>query len=651
MHIEVTGADATHTSITESDEFLSQVLADAELPALMPALAQATGDKRLIAHHLRPPLAVSPTVPAQGGMSEEMQSEARDLALEALIQLRDNGATPLELDEETLTELLEFITGPVDPAYVPMLRHELGVPPEIGDPTWSVGGSTPTERNLKVLVIGAGMSGLAVAHRLKQAGVELIVLEKNEDVGGTWLENDYPGCRLDTSNFGYSYSFAQTPEWKWQYSAQDSILSYFRTVTDRLGLRELINFGTTVDSLTWDMESATWTVKAQGPEGPIEYVANAVVSAVGQLNKPSIPHIDGADTFAGEAWHTATWRSDVDLRGKRIAVVGTGASAFQVVPEMAAIGSHVSVFQRTPPWMLPAPDYKQPIKSAMSWLLRHVPFYHRWYRFFQFWATVEGRRPYVQVDPEWDHPVSVSEKNEELRQVVQSYIETEFADRPDLLPHVVPSYPPGAKRMLRDDGSWAKALHSEHVDLVTEAITGIEPEGIRTADGVLHEVDHIVYGTGFKASGFLEPMTVTGRDGLDLHEHWGGDARAYLGVTTPGFPNLFMLYGPNTNLVVNGSIILMAECSVDYTLACLQHLVENDAAALEVKQDVFQAFNEEIDAANDLMAWGTPGVNSWYKNALGRVSQNWPLPLLEYFTRTRAMNPNDYTVTPTEMEA
>lgn len=650
MHIEVTGADAAHSSIAESDEFLRQVLADAELPALMPALAQATGDLRLIARHLRPPLAVSPTVPAQGGMSEEMQSEARDLAFEALVRLRDEGATPLELTEETLTNLLEFITGPVDPAYVPMLRHELGVPPEIGNPTWSLGEASSAAdasdaEPFSVLVIGAGMSGLAVAHRLRQAGVPITVLEKNDDVGGTWLENDYPGCRLDTSNFGYSYSFAQTPEWKWQYSAQDSILGYFRTVTERLGLRESIRFGTTVESLTWDEGSQAWHVKAVGPEGPVEYVANAVVSAVGQLNKPSIPSIPGAETFAGEAMHTAQWRHDVEVRGKRIAVIGTGASAFQVVPEMAAVGSQVGVFQRTPPWMLPAPDYKQPIKGAMSWLLRHVPYYHRWYRFFQFWATVEGRRPYVQVDLAWEHPVSVSEKNEELRQVVQSYIETEFADRPDLLPHVVPNYPPGGKRMLRDDGSWAKALHSDHVELVTEAITGIEPEGIRTADGRLHETDVIVWGTGFKASGFLEPMTVTGRDGLDLHENWAGNARAYLGVVTPGFPNLFMLYGPNTNLVVNGSIILMAECSVDYTLALLRHLVEGEASALEVRPEVFEAFNSEIDAANEKMAWGTPGVNSWYKNASGRVSQNWPLPLLEYFSRTRSMNPSDYVVT------
>lgn len=648
MHIEVTGADA-HSSIAESDEFLRQVLADAELPALLPALAQATGDLRLIARHLRPPLAVSPTVPAQGGMSAEMQSEARDLAFEALVRLRDEGANPLELTEETLTRLLEFITGPVDHAYVPMLRHELGVPPEIGNPTWTWEAESSSDAApFSVLVIGAGMSGLAVAHRLRQAGVPITVLEKNDDVGGTWLENDYRGCRLDTSYFGYSYSFAQTPEWTWQYSAQDSILEYFRTVTQRLGLRDSIRFGTTVESMAWDEASQAWHVRAIGPQGPVDYVANAVVSAVGQLNKPSIPDIPGLETFSGAAMHTAAGDHSVELRGKRIAVIGTGASAFQVVPEMAKVGAQVDVFQRTPPWMLPAPDYKQPIKAAMSWLLRHVPYYHRWYRFFQFWATVEGRRPYVQVDPTWEHPVSVSEKNEELRQVVQSYIETEFADRPDLLPHVVPTYPPGGKRMLRDDGSWAKALHRDHVALVTERVTGIEPQGIRTADGTLHPTDVIVWGTGFKASGFLEPMNVIGRDGVDLHERWDGNARAYLGVVTPGFPNLFMLYGPNANLVVNGSIILMAECSVDYTLALLRHLAATGATALEVREDVFEAFNAEIDAANEVMAWGTPRVNSWYKNASGRVSQNWPLPLVEYFTRTRSINPEDFVVTSTD---
>lgn len=639
MKIELTSADAQAYNITESDDELRHFLEDAELPALMPALAQATGDLSLIAHHLRPPLAVSPTVPAQGGMSVEMQAEARELAFEALRRLRDEKPEPLKLDEGTLEQLMQFITGPVSNDYVPMLRHELGIPPEVGNPQWQADGGT----DFSVVVIGAGMSGLAAGHRLQQAGLEFVILEKNHDVGGTWLENTYPGCRLDTSNFGYSYSFAQTPDWGWQYSSQDSIHRYFGQVCDDLALRDKIEFGTTVESLVWDDKACQWEVTSSSAQGRTTRRANAVISAVGQLNTPSIPEIEGRDSFAGEAFHTAQWRHDVDIASARVAVVGTGASAFQVVPEMAALARSVSVFQRTPPWMLPAPDYKSPINPSMGWLLRHVPYYHRWYRFFQFWATVEGRRPYIEVDPSWQHDVSVSAMNEELRQIVQSYIESEFADRPDLLPHVIPNYPPGAKRMLRDNGSWSKALHQDNVQLVSERIDRIEPTGIRTADGVLHEADVIIWGTGFKASDFLATIEVRGRDGRDLHKQWAGDARAFLGSTNVGFPNLFMLYGPNTNLVVNGSIILMTECSVDYALSAIHTLLETGSAALEVKQEAFDAYNDEVDRANRMMAWGASSVNSWYKNAAGRVSQNWPLSLLEFFTRTRALDREDYS--------
>ncbi|MGC5614926.1 flavin-containing monooxygenase [Georgenia sp. Z1491] len=566
----------------------------------------------------------------------------RGLALDALRQLRDGPCSALDMrDAGTAQHLFDFLTGPADDDYTDLLAHEFAYPGDAGAPTWTV--SDFGERRLSALVIGAGLSGLSCAHRLHQAGVDVTVVEKNSDVGGSWHENTYPGCRLDTTNFGYSFTFAQTQLWPTQYSTQPAIYSYFRNVADRRGLRELITFDTTVSSLDFDDSTKKWTARLVDSAGRTSTLTtDLVVSATGQLNQPNIPDIPGSDNFSGPRWHTARWRHDVDVGRRRVGVIGTGASAFQAIPELASSSPAVIVFQRTPPWLLPAPDYRQRIAPGMTWLLRHVPHYYRWYRLFQFWTTVEGRRPYVEVDPTWTGTDSVSAKNNELREVLTGYLENQFGARPDLLPAVTPSYPPGAKRMLRDDGAWAETLSKSHVELVTAPIERLEPDGVRTSDGVLHEVDVLVYGTGFKASEFLGSLTVTGRDGRDLHAYWDGDARAFHGITVPGFPNLFCLYGPNTNLVVNGSILLFSELAVNVVLEAARALLEGDHRTVEVREGPYLRHNEELDRANALMAWGASEVSSWYKNARGRVTQNWPYRTLDYWRATRVVDAEHY---------
>jgi 4-hydroxyacetophenone monooxygenase len=272
-----------------------------------------------------------------------------------------------------------------------------------------------------------------------------------------------------------------------------------------------------------------------------------------------------------------------------------------------------------------------------------VPSYSEWNRFWIFWKMGDGVLEGVRVDPEWEpKDASVSMANDFVRMMFTEYFKTQFADRPDLLEHVVPTYPPGAKRMLRDNGVWAGALKRDNVRLVTDSIREITPEGLVTADGEEYAVDVIIYGTGFQASKFLTPMTVKGRGGVDLHEQWHGDARAYLGVTVPGFPNLFCLYGPNTNIVINGSIVYFSECGVRYVLGCIGALLRDGHAALDVRTDVFTEFNERVDEGNAGMAWGCADVSSWYKNEHGHVAQNWPFTLLEYWQRTVAPDLADY---------
>ena len=630
----------SHPPLTASDDELADMVAQAELPALLITLAHITGDLSLLEPGLRPPFRPTLAAPEpQGGMSAQAQARARDLAVAALRRFRDDGSRVVaEPTPDQLHRLMTFLTGDVDPAYVPLLQHELGMPVDVGAPTWTVADLAPGRR-LAAVVVGAGMSGLAAAHRLRQAGIDVTVIERNPDVGGVWFENGYPGCRLDTNNFHYSYSFAQKEDWPQQFSTRDSIYGYFRTVAEDLALRELIRFRTAVTGAVWDEQTARWRVTCAGPEGEQALEADVLVSAVGQLNTPHIPDVPGADRFAGLSFHTARWPEGLDLTGQRVAVVGTGASAYQVVPSIVDEVDELHVYQRTAPWMLPTPAYHEDIRPGLAMLFERVPYYARWYRFFQFWTAVEGRRAIVQVDPEWQEEGSVSAVNAAVRRALEQHIRSQYTDRPDLAERVVPDYPPGAKRMLRDNGVWARALKQPHVELVTETIAEVTEKGIRTADGVERAVDVIVWGTGFKASDFLSSMTVRGRDGVDLHEQWAGDARAYLGIQIPNFPNLFCLFGPNTNLVVNGSILLFSECGIHYSLECLRAMLAGRHRCVEVSLGAFAEYNLAVDAGNAAMAWGASDVHSWYKNAFGRVSQNWPFTLLEYWQRTRTPEP------------
>ncbi len=317
----------------------------------------------------------------------------------------------------------------------------------------------------------------------------------------------------------------------------------------------------------------------------------------------------------------------------------------QLIPEIASVVGEMTVFQRTPAWMGPTPDYHDAVSDGLKWLYEHVPSYSEWNRFWIFWRMGDGGLPNFRVDPEWPADgESVSAMNDFVRLVLVEYLKAEFGDRPDLLEKVTPHYPPGAKRMIRDNGIWARTLKQDNVQLVTDDIRSITPKGVVTADGEEREFDVLIYGTGFSASKFLTPMKVTGRGGIDLHEQWGGDARAYLGVTVPGFPNLFCLYGPNTNIVVNGSIVYFSECGVRYILGCLKLLLDHQAKAIEVRKDVHDTFNEAVDAENKMMAWGASDVNSWYKNDRGHVAQNWPFTLLEYWQRTKEPDPEDYVL-------
>ena len=495
-----------------------------------------------------------------------------------------------------------------------------------------------------VTVLVGGIIPGADIPALKQSGIAYTVIDKNSDVGGTWLVNTYPGCRVDNPNHLYSYSFEPNHDWPFHFSTQPLLWEYFRRVTDKYGIRPNIRFQTEAIESVYDEVQALWSTRVRTAGGKVEtIVSNAIITAVGQLSRPRLPDIPGIETFRGKSFHSAQWDHSVGLKNKRVAVIGTGASAFQFVPELAPDVKQLYVFQRTAPWLGPTPNYHEPVAAGVKWLLKHVPFYAKWYRFWLFWMLTDGIYSFVQADPHWtERKDSVSAANDMLRNLLTQYTTGQLEGFPKLAEAAVPNYPPGGKRSVRDNGVWLGALKRANVETVTEPIVEITPSGLKTKSGRQIDVDVIVYGTGFTASEFLAPMRFTGKGGVDLHQQWDGDARAYLGISVPNFPNLFIMYGPNTNIVVNGSIIFFSECEMRYIQGLLEMLLTSNASAIEVKKAVHDSFNEKVDASNALMAWGVPQVTSWYKNKKGRVSQNWPWPLVDYWSATRKPDPADY---------
>jgi 4-hydroxyacetophenone monooxygenase len=628
-----------------SDEFIRQSVEQADLPSLMVTLAMLTGDTSLIGPDVKPPVTpMRVEIAPQGGMSKEMQEKARRLATAALIAFRDSGqhgdVTP---SEALLTQCMQYLLPNDIDELRPLLAHEMGFTKDPGAPDWTRESVAPGVK-FRVAVIGAGVSGIAAGYRLQQTQLDFTLYEKNEDVGGVWWENRYPGCRLDTPNFAYSLSFAQKQDWPQQFSRQPEIQSYLATVASASGLRRHIRFGTEVDAMRYNEERATWTLTVRDSSGHVtQEEFNAVITAVGILSRPSLPDIPGLDTFKGRIVHSAVWPKDLDLAGKRVAMVGTGASAFQIGPSIVGQVGSLKIFQRSPPWMLPTPTYHDDIAPGMKWLLKHVPYYGRWLRFWQFCISIEGRLPLTAVEDDWDHPVSVGRANEELRQGCLKWLATQYQDRPDLLEKMTPDYPPTSKRMLRDNGVWAAMLKMPHVELNTTGIEAFTPEGILTKDGVLHAVDVVICATGFKASDFLAPMKITGTGGRELHRDcWDGDCRAYLGISVPDFPNLFMTGGPNTAVVINGSAIFSSECQVEYSLRAIRYLLETGNKALDCKQAPFVDYNKWIDAGNLKRSWGSPRGNGWYKNKKGRASQTWPFGMLDYWNLTGNFKPEAY---------
>lgn len=642
-----------YARITESDEAL-QALADAaELPVLLVSLAAALKDMSLLEPDLSPPLPpMGATTQPNGGLDEDQIARGREVAFEGLRRLRDeNIRTVGELTAEQSDFILDWLTGgrtSSDPNWAGEMQHELLLSPKRnGSANWSFE-ELSQGRTFDTLIVGAGVSGVAAAYRLKEAGLPYTWIESSHRVGGTWWKNHYPGVRLDTPTYGYSFSFAQRDDWPHQFAKGEEVLEYLETVVSRADLAHELELHTSLEKAEFDEVTRTWTATTRTKAGTRQTRRfNAIITCVGQLDHPHIPTWPGQEEFTGAQMHSQEWDDSVDLRGKKVAVIGTGASAYQIIPAIADRVDSLHVFQRSAPWMLPAPSYHEPMSDTANWLHAKVPYYGKWFRLWVTALGIEGRINVATVEEGWDKaPMSVSPSNEAFRQEVIRRMELQYEGRPDLLEKAIPNYPPSAKRLLRDNGVWAAALMAPATTVVSSGLESFTPTGLVTGDGKHIDVDVVIYATGFRPSDYLDPVEIVGRGGLEIHDYWQGDAKGFAGITVPNFPNLFMMLGPNTTGVAAGGLHIMMERAAEYTVEAIHQLLVRDMAALDLKQEPLDRHIAWVDAENRRMTWGQPYVTNWYKNRYDRVSQVWPFKTTEYWRITEKVEADDYEFLP-----
>jgi 4-hydroxyacetophenone monooxygenase len=633
----------------DDDAVIAPMLEDLSAPALLCSLVHMTGDPSWIRDRTLPQPATSTSF--QCGLSEDERAEVFRSALPAIAAYRDAGCEPVELSPELLRELMSFLAGETVPdRLAPMLFEDLqfdGVDPRAI--TWGDEIAADVKAAAPVMVIGCGQAGILAGIRLAQAGLPFTIVDKNDGPGGTWWENRYPGARVDVGSHQYCYPFRPADHWSEYYCRQPELRDYFAEVLDEHDLGPHCRFDTSVTRLVWDEDDGSWLVGLRTADGAEEEErARFVISAVGSLNIPHLPDIEGMDTFTGPSFHSSRWPEDLDVSGTRFALIGAGASGFQIAPAIAEEVEHLTVFQRTAQWMFPNPNYHEVVGPGVQWALRHLPFYGRWYRFLLFWPACDGGLAAARVDPAYDSSDgrAVSETNEFTRQMFTDWITSQIGeDHPDLLAKVIPDYPATGKRTLQDNGSWLQTLTRPDVDLVRTGIDHIEADAVVTEDGVRHEVDVIVFATGFQANRFLFPIEVVGRDGEVLAERWGDRPSAYLGITVPGFPNLFCMYGPGTNLAHGGSLIFHSECQMRYITGCLDLLLSSGATAMEPRQEVHDDYYRRVQEELKGLVWSHPSIqHSWFKNPDGDIHVLSPWRLVDYWTWTQRPDPEDFVV-------
>jgi 4-hydroxyacetophenone monooxygenase len=620
---------------------LSSAIAEGDIRCLLMVLVHMTGDQRWLEPPYKPKRDVRLIPDPDAGLPADIQHEIRAAVLKLF---SNDNPKPVIADpgEALILKMMRACLGEnVAPEYAPLMREEMGfVPREV---RWNKRPSDEALAKQHVLIVGAGVCSIALGVALGRLGIPYTIVEKNDELGGTWYINRYPGCGVDTPNHSYSYSFGPRNEWTRYFCQREELLDYLKKVAVEYGIRQHLRLNTRLTSSRWDQAREHWisTLKTKAGEETVE--STVLVSAIGQLNDPSRAHFKGEKDFQGLILHSALWSDDIGFEGKRVAVIGTGATAMQLVPTIAERVDSLTVYQRTAQWARPVKGYSDPITEGAKWLLAHLPFYVQWYRFNMFWRYGDGLLPFLRKDPAWPYPDrAVNKGNDRHRQELTDFILSELNDRPDLIEKCVPTYPPYGKRILLDNG-WFRTLTKLNVELVTDTIDHFSREGIVTADGKLRSADFIVIATGFKVTEMAARLNIIGRDGKNLREAWANDnPTAYLGLTVPDFPNFFCMLGPNSGPAHGGSVIFQSECQSRYISACLVDMIERGIASIDVRQAVHDDYVRKVDAEHDQMIWTHPGMTTYYRNKSGRVFSAMPWRFVDYWAMTHDADLGQY---------
>lgn len=634
-------ARAFATRLTLGEAAARRAVQAADLRALLMMVFHHTGDPYWLSERFRPARDVRLIAPEDAGLSHDIQRELRDAAVRTLC----GTAKPVLTDPDDalfLKMMCVCLGEEVPPEYIPMMREQMGLSPLLDAPQRL--SAPPSASDVPVLIVGAGESGIALGAMLNDLGIEYRIVERAKTVGGTWRDNIYPGCAVDTPNHSYSYSFGAHYPWTRFFSERPQIQDYLERCADDFDVRRRIQFNTACVRAIWQEEAACWRILLER-QGDQQWVhCQFLVSAVGPFGEPQMPNIDGLFDFAGPVVHSAQWPQGLDLTGKSVAIIGTGASCMQIGPTIADEVERLTIFQRTPQWVRPIPRFHEQIDRDVQVLLQEEPYYSAWYRFVMLWRYGDSLLATLRKDPDWPHPRrSVNKANDRHRQQMTDHIHQVLGDRADLIEKCVPDYPPYGKRILLDNG-WYEMLLKPQVELVTCAIQKVEAGGIRMTDQTLVTPDILLLATGFDVSRSAARLDICGRDGERLEDTWGQGIGAYLGMTVPGFPNFFIMQGPTTGLAHGGSLIFMSELQARYIALTIYQAVESGITDLDVKAENYAGYLSRVDAEHDQLVWTHPGMSSYFRNAFGKIRTVLPWRMVDYFHLTWRPDLADFVI-------
>lgn len=617
---------------------LKKALLHADMRVLVMVLYHYTGDAKWLSEAYAPGRDVSLIADEAAGFDALARAKICDAALAVL-----SGDTPPKIDspdDATLLEMMRHcLSENVAEEYAPMMREQMGFHALGSD-------IAPSRKQTEapIIIIGAGVAGIAMGKLLADKGLDYRIVEKNENVGGTWWENTYPGCGVDTPNHAYSYSFGKVQRWSRYFAPQSEIQNYIDSKADEFDVRRHIQFNTHVEQVNWNEAAQQWELETLH-NGVAETLTTPIlISAVGQISFPKLPEIDGMADFDGLLFHSSHWPKDLDIRGKKVAVIGTGASSMQIVPTIADEVAELTVFQRSPQWARPIPRYHDALSEEAQYLLQHVPFYAPWFRFTMFWRYGDGLLPFLKKDPDWPHPErAMNRVNDRHRQEMADYIEAKLQSRPELIDKAMPSYPPYGKRILLDN-KWYDTLLKPNVTLHNERVVRFSKSEVIGADGSRCAPDIVVMATGFEVTKMASRLNITGR-GERLDKVWhGDDPQAYLGICAPSFPNFFMMAGPTTGLGHGGSGMFVAECHAHYIANAICDMQAKDIRVLDAKPEAQARYMDKYNALHAEMIWMHPQLNTYYRNSKNRVYSVMPWRMVDYWQMTRQLDLDAFDV-------